>query len=62
MRFEIEAEIGGNTFGNTLGLERPDGFKEPWVLDESLTASGEPVYARMEVRVTIPKTTDDVEA
>ncbi len=46
MRLEIEVELDGMTYLYSIALEFQEGFKEPRVRDEKLTADGKPVYTR----------------
>ena len=46
IRFEIEVELNGKTFGYTIALELPEGFKELRVLEEKLIVNGQPIYTR----------------
>lgn len=55
MRFEIEAIISKNIYGYILALELPDGSRELRVLEESLTADGQPVYSRSGFEVQLAK-------
>jgi len=51
MRFEIEVELEGTTYGYSLAFEFPKGFGEPRVLEEKIRAGGEAVYTREVGRV-----------
>ncbi len=46
MRFEIEVELGGKTYGYSIAFELPRGAKELRVLEEKLEVGGQPVYTR----------------
>jgi predicted ATPase len=46
MRFEIEFEVEGKTYGYSIALELPKGGKELLVLEEKIEVGGKPVYAR----------------
>jgi predicted ATPase len=46
MRFEIEVELEGKTYGYSLALELPSGFKELRVLEEKLEVGKKDVYTR----------------
>jgi predicted ATPase len=46
MRFEIEVELEGQTYGYSIALELPKGGKELLVLEEKIEVGGKPVYAR----------------
>jgi predicted ATPase len=51
MRFEIEVELEGKTYGYALALEFPPGFKELRVLEEKLEVGGQSVYRREAAQV-----------
>ena len=46
MRFEIEVELHNKTYGYSIALEFPEGFKELRMLEEKLSVNGKPVYTR----------------
>lgn len=46
MRFAIEVELEGSVFDYAIAFELPPGSREPRVLQETLAASGQPVYSR----------------
>lgn len=46
MRFEIEVELEGKTYGYTIAFEFPEGFRELRVLEEKISVDGKPVYNR----------------
>jgi energy-coupling factor transporter ATP-binding protein EcfA2 len=46
MRFEVEVELHGKTYGYSVALELPEGFKELRILDEKLSLEGNPVFTR----------------
>jgi ABC-type cobalamin/Fe3+-siderophores transport system ATPase subunit len=56
MRFEIEAELPHQTiYTYTIAFEFPQGFRELRVLDEKLTANGEPVFTRQFAQVQLER-------
>ena len=46
MRFEIEVELDGRTYGYSIAFEFPEGFRELRVLDEKFSVDANPVYTR----------------
>ncbi len=62
IRFEIEVELGKQTYGYTVAFEFPKGFKELRVFEEKLTVGGKPVYTREMAQVHLTKTDQATEA
>lgn len=62
MRFEIEVQLGGQTFQYSIALELPPGFKELRVFEERLVAGGQPVFTRELAQVNLPIINQDREA
>jgi predicted ATPase len=62
MRFEIEVELEGQTYGYGIAFEFPMGFKELRVLEEKLTVGGKPVYTREVAQVQVARTGREKEA
>jgi predicted ATPase len=56
MRFEIEVELNAKAYAYVLAFDFPEGFKELRVLQEKLTADGQPVYTREQAQVHLAKT------
>jgi len=54
MRMELEAEIQGEIYEYRIAFELPEGFRELRVAEESLYASGQPVFNREEAQVVLP--------
>ena len=59
VRFEIEAEQEGVIYAYQIAFDLPEGFKELRVLEEKLSVSGKPVYAREGAQVTLSKSGKD---
>jgi energy-coupling factor transporter ATP-binding protein EcfA2 len=62
MRFEIEVELSDGVYQYGIAFDFPRGFKELRVLEEKLTASGRPVYARQLAQVHLARAGDEREA
>ncbi|MGA2594460.1 MAG: AAA family ATPase [Bryobacteraceae bacterium] len=62
VRFEIEAEISGETYLYGIAFELPEGFKELRVADEKLTVDGRPIYTRELAQVSLARTRQEQEA
>ena len=62
MRFEIEVQLGGQTYEYFIAFDFPPGFKELRVLEESLAAGGNPVFTRKMAQVSLPTTNQEREA
>jgi predicted ATPase len=62
IRFEIEVDLFGKTYGYTVAFEFPEGFKELRVLDEKLTADGKPIFTRELAQVHLAKKGQETEA
>jgi len=62
MRFEIEVELGGQTYKYFIAFEFPSGFKELRVLEEGLAADGKAVFTREVAQVHLAKTNQEKEA
>ena len=62
MRFEIEVELGAQTYEYIIAFEFPAGFKELRVLEEKLSVGGKPVYTREVAQVHLAKTGLDKDA
>jgi hypothetical protein len=59
MRFEIEVELGAETYEYVIAFEFPKGFKELRVLEEKLSVGGKPVYTREVAQVHLTKSSQD---
>ncbi len=55
MRFEIEVELGGQSYEYVIAFEFPKGFKELRVREERLSASNQTIYSREEALVHLAK-------
>lgn len=62
MRFEVEVELNGKTYGYGIAFEFPDGFKELRVREEKFSVDGMPVYSRELAQVHLVKTGAGIEA
>jgi len=67
MRFEIEVDlgpalIGPTIYSYTIAFEFPEGFKELRVLEERLTADGNPIFTRKVAQVSLARTGQAKEA
>jgi ABC-type cobalamin/Fe3+-siderophores transport system ATPase subunit len=62
MRFEIEVELEGQTYGYSIAFESPQGRKALRVLEEKLTVGGKPVYSRELAEVHVARMGQETEA
>lgn len=62
MRLEIEVELGNEVYQYGVAFDFPKGFKDLRVLDEKLTAGGQPVYTRQLAQVHLAKAGREREA
>jgi hypothetical protein len=62
MRFEVEVELDGKTYGYAVAFEFPEEFRQPRVLDEDLSVDGNPVYTRELGQVHLVRRAPDEEA
>lgn len=53
MRFEVEMSLSGKRFHYAVSFEWPAGFHEARVLDETLSADGQPVFTRHHSQVQL---------
>jgi ABC-type Mn2+/Zn2+ transport system ATPase subunit len=53
MRFEIEVELKGRLYEYAIAFDFPEGLEEARVLEEKLTAGGQPVYTRKGAEVRL---------
>ena len=51
MRFEIEVKLGTQIYQYAIAFDYPQGFKELRIVEERLTADGNPVFRREEAQV-----------
>jgi predicted ATPase len=62
MRFEIEVDLYGRSYGYSIAFEYPEGFKELRVFEEKLTVGGSAVYSREVSKVHLKKNGHEKEA
>lgn len=62
MRFEIEVELDGISYGYFIAFEYPEGFREIRVFEEKLTVGGKIIYKRELANVHLTKTGREKEA
>jgi predicted ATPase len=62
MRFEIEVELGSESYEYTVAFEFPKGFKELRVYEEKLAIGGKPIYTRELAQVHLTRTDEEIEA
>jgi ABC-type Mn2+/Zn2+ transport system ATPase subunit len=51
MRFEIEVELSGTVYEYVIAFDLPEGWEELRVLEEKLSAGGQPAYRRKEDQI-----------
>lgn len=62
VRFEIEVELSNTIYSYSVAFELPQEFRELRVLDEKLTANGNPVYTREIAQVRLARVAKEREA
>lgn len=62
MRFEIEAELGGQIYEYIIAFEYPEGFRQLRVFEEKLLVEGKAVYTRETAQVHLARMNLDKEA
>ncbi|MDP1748976.1 MAG: AAA family ATPase [Reyranella sp.] len=62
MRFEIEVELEARIYKYAVAFEYPNGFRELRVLEENLSADGNPVYTRELAQVSLARVAQEKEA
>lgn len=62
MRFEIEAEVGGQIYEYIIAFEYPDSFRQLRVFEEKLLVGGKAVYTREAAQVSLARIHQEKEA
>ena len=62
MRFEIEAELGGQIYEYIIAFEYPEGFRQLRVFEERLLVEGKAVYTRETAQVNLARINLEKEA
>lgn len=62
IRFEIEVELNGKSYGYNIAFEYPDSFKELRVFQEKLTVDGKIIYSRELAKVHLKRSGRETEA
>ena len=62
MRFELQVLLNDKLYIYKLAFELPDNFKEPRILEETISVDGQIIYSRQDAEVTLYKNTVNKEA